>query len=77
MSTGKKRKKLSRYQKIIRTVRDFFLDLFRKIGRGVYFAVQYLKKQSPRTILIGIASVSVVLIAVIILLLASPKKGQP
>lgn len=74
MSKGKRHQKKYSFQKIVRTVRNFFLNLFRKIGRGIYFGYQYLKKLPRKTLLIGIASVSAVLMAVIIILLASPRK---
>ena len=73
-SMGKRRSKKYSFKKIWRAVRTFLLDLCRKIGRGIYYSYQYLKKLPAKTLLIGIASVSAVLLAVIIILLASPKK---
>ena len=74
MNRGKKRSKKYSFQKIGRATRTFFLNLCRKIGRGIYYGIQYLKQLPQKTILIGIATVSLLLIAVIIILLASPKK---
>ena len=74
MSKGKRRSKKNSFRKIVRNMRTFFLNLCRKIGRGIYFGIQYLKKLPRKTLLIGLASISFALIAVIIILLASPKK---
>ncbi|MBQ5756948.1 MAG: hypothetical protein IIV93_00375, partial [Clostridia bacterium] len=74
MSKGKRRSKKNSFRKIVRNMRTFFLNLCRKIGRGIYFGIQYLKKLPRKTLLIGLASIFFALIAVIIILLASPKK---
>ena len=76
---GIRRKAWALLKKTGRILRALFIKLGRLIGHGVRIAArrayQFLTSLPPRTLLVGIGAMSLVLVSVLVLVLALPRKA--